>query len=82
MALLVLTFGFVLTTVTTSAINRIPIWKSSSLASLLHGLDEGSCQAITAQKLDDMECNAKAYTMAMRRDNARWLLEGRQVQTA
>lgn len=38
--LLALTVAFLLATVLVTFRNKVPIWKSSSLASLLHGLDD------------------------------------------
>ena len=76
-ALLAITMAFVLATVLLSARKGIPMWKSSSLVSLLHGLDEATSQAITATRLDDMETNTKAYLMAMTVEHKRWRLEGR-----
>lgn len=46
--LLLLTIIFVVSTITASVSRGVPAWKSSSLAILLHGLDEQSCQALTA----------------------------------
>lgn len=67
-ALLTMTIGFLLSTVVVSVRTQTPIWKSSSLASLLHGLDDDSCQAIAASRFDQVEMNAKAFAMSMKQD--------------
>ncbi|KAK5128905.1 hypothetical protein LTR85_000238 [Meristemomyces frigidus] len=77
-ALLLLTMVFVVSTIAASASRGVPVWKSSSLATLLHGLDEESCQALTAANLDAMESNADAWTMGVGRKAQTWMLEGRQ----
>ena len=74
--LLVLAFGSMVSTVMLNTGRAVPVWKSSSLASLLHGLDETSCQAITARQLDEMEDNAESYTMRIPVKMSRWRLEG------
>lgn len=77
-ALIVLTSCFLFVTVMLSVRQRIPMWKSSSLAGLLHGLDEETCEAIPSLKVSDIEHNAEQYTMKMERLSGRWTLEGKQ----
>lgn len=76
-ALLTMTAGFLLSVAIVSTRARVPIWKSSSLASLLHGLDDESCQAMVASRFDHIETNAKGFVMSMKPDHVtRWKLEG------
>ncbi|KAK4545223.1 hypothetical protein LTR36_003402 [Oleoguttula mirabilis] len=77
LTLSLLTALFMTATFATCAKAGVPIWKSSCLATLLHGLDERSCQDVTAEKLSDMEGNATAWTMQAQRGESRWMLEGR-----
>ena len=74
--LLVLTFGLVFSTIILSEVKQIPLWKSSSLAALLHGLDEDTCLAISAERFHDMEANAKRHVMQMKQMDNRWKLQG------
>jgi len=64
------------TTIIMCARQSVPIRKSSSLATLLHGLDKGSCQEVTDERLSGMEGNAKGWAMKVRRHERRWVLEG------
>lgn len=79
-ALLVLTFGFVIGTAALSARREIPVWKSHSLPSLIHGLDDGTCRVMGAStvSLDKMEENAKSFQATMKLDQESWKLEGRR----
>ena len=62
-ALIFLSFVFMISTLTISLRRGVPVWKSSSLAVLVHGLDEDTRDQVAAAKLDAMEDNAKAQTM-------------------
>lgn len=53
----------------------IPIWKSSALASLAHGLGDSSSDRVTAHKLDEIERAAKGSSRSMRARGNRWKLE-------
>ncbi|KAK1813629.1 polynucleotide adenylyltransferase [Friedmanniomyces endolithicus] len=71
-SLLLLILFFMLSTITLSARRGIPTWKSSSLAVLIHGLDELSCRAMTDIRLDKMETKASEFRMAVQRDQGMW----------
>ena len=75
---LVLTFCFTISTIALSLMRGVPIWKSSSLATLLHGLDKTFCETLTAKRLDNMEINAEDHVMRMQSEaeSGRWRLEG------
>lgn len=72
------TFCFLFVTVWLSMRQRVPMWKSSSLAALLHGLDGETSDAITSTKISDIERNAEGYIMKLEQLNGRWTLEGRR----
>jgi hypothetical protein len=75
-ALALFAFCFTGAVIVTSVSSGMPIWKSSSLATLLHGLDENSCEAIAAGRLVEMEDNAKVWTMQMEMDGQHQRLRG------
>lgn len=52
--------------------NGVPIWKSSSLAVMVHGLNDDVSGPITAEKLNTMENNATEYNMAMCVERQSW----------
>ena len=80
-ALIVLTFGFMASTILVSIRNGIPVWKSSSLAVLVHGLDESTTRDTAATKLEHIEDNAERCKMAMMVDGERRKLNGRLNDT-
>jgi len=75
-ALLLLTFVFMASAVVLSTAKSVPVWKSSSLAALLHGLDGDACQVLSANRLDEMEGNAAVCVVQLGRDDGRWMLKG------
>ncbi|KAK0312714.1 hypothetical protein LTR01_002376 [Friedmanniomyces endolithicus] len=70
--LLLMIFCFMLSTIILSAHRGIPTWKSSSLAVLIHGLDELSCRAMTDVRLDKMETKASDFRMTVQQDRGMW----------
>jgi hypothetical protein len=75
-ALVGMTFAFTALTIFLSVRNGIPIWKSSSLALMVHGLSDDISSRITAKNLDTMESNAEDYTMGIAVVRQRWRLKG------
>lgn len=75
-ALVVSTFLFMASTILLSLRNGIPVWKSSSLAVLVHGLSHDTCDQIAATKLNAMESNAEGFSMVMTVGKPKWRLEG------
>jgi hypothetical protein len=75
-ALVGMTFAFMALTIFLSVRNGIPIWKSSSLALMVHGLSDDISSRITAKNLDTMESNAEDYTMGIAVVRQRWRLKG------
>ena len=75
-ALVGLTFTFLLLTIFISVRNDIPIWKSSVLAILAHGLDETTSSAIAANKLDATEDCANRSEMVIGTKGSNWRLKG------
>jgi hypothetical protein len=71
-----LTGVFLTWTVFLNIRNGIPIWKSSSLAVMVHGLSDDVSSQITAKKLDTMESRADDYTMIMGVKKKGWRLKG------
>lgn len=61
-----LTCSFMLATLIIPARHSVPIWESSALATLAHGLDEGPSGSLTATRLDAVENKARGHRMASR----------------
>ncbi|UJO13498.1 uncharacterized protein CLAFUR5_03523 [Fulvia fulva] len=80
LVLLGLTVCFVVVTITLTARRGLPLWKSSSLAHVLHGLDDDSSDAMTANRSDQLESKAKGFTMKMDLELERWRLRGLRRQ--
>ena len=76
LALIVSTFLFLLSTILLSISKGIPVWKSSTLATLALGLDESTRQTIASKHLDDIEETTKEVKMTIHTDGRRWRLEG------
>ena len=74
-ALVALTCSFMITTLAVTARDGMPVWKSSALATLAHGLGESSSGIITANRLDVIESKAHGHKMAMRDQQRQWRLE-------
>lgn len=64
-----LTCLFIVATLALTIKHNVPVWKSSALATLAHGLDEASGALVTADKLDEIERKSEAYRMVMRGDD-------------
>ena len=62
-ALVISTFAFMLSTLIITIRHGMPIWKSSSIATLAHGLDETTSGSLTDKKLGTMEDHAKDFKM-------------------
>ena len=77
-ALLALTLGFLVLTIVLTLKRGVLIWKSSSLAHVLHGLDDESCKALTARRFDQLETKAKGFSMKINSDGGRHRLCGVQ----
>lgn len=73
--LVALACSFMIATLVVTARNGTPIWKSSALATLAHGMNEGLCASITAGRLDMIERNAQGHRMGMSRIGRQWILE-------
>ena len=73
--LLFTTLMFTLSTICLSAQRGIPAWKSSSIAVLVHGLDELGSRALSDDRLDKMETRAGEHEMAVRRLRGLWTLQ-------
>ncbi|KAK4892231.1 polynucleotide adenylyltransferase [Elasticomyces elasticus] len=78
LSLLLLTLAFMLSTIFTSARRGVPTWKSSSLAVLIHGLNDVGSRAMTDSRLDKLEENASDYRMAVQQQHGLWSLEARR----
>lgn len=76
--LFALASAFLLSTIVLTVLRGVPIWKSSSLAILAHGLDEDTCDRIASSKLDIVEDQVEDYKMAMTVNELRWRLRGTQ----
>ena len=74
--LVFLTAVFLAWTILISIRNSVPIWKSSSLAVIVHGLSDHISDHITAEKLNAMESNAEDYAMGIAVVRQRWRLKG------
>lgn len=71
-ALVVLASCFMITTLVLTARHDVPIWKSSALATLAHGLGESSTCGITANRLDVIEDKARGCKMTMQARQQTW----------
>ena len=74
--LIILAFAFMALTIFLSIRNGIPVWKSSSLVVLVHGLGDDTCHRIAAPKLNIIEANAEGSNMGMTVEKSMWRLEG------
>lgn len=74
-ALVLLTCGFMATTLVLAARRGVPTWKSSALATLAHGLNEELSARVTASRLDVMEAKARGHRMGMPARGQQWRLE-------
>ncbi|KAK3716989.1 hypothetical protein LTR37_006044 [Vermiconidia calcicola] len=72
--LLLLTFAFMISTIIVSARRTLPVWKSSSLGTLMHGIDDSSTKAIAASRLYRMEEKADMYSMRLPLPQDDWKL--------
>ncbi|KAK3625379.1 hypothetical protein LTR56_004014 [Elasticomyces elasticus] len=79
LSLLLLTFVLMLSTILLSARHGVPTWKSSSLAVLVHGLNDLGSRAMTDTRLDKLEKNASDYRMAVQQHQGLWTLEARRA---
>ena len=73
--LVVLTCFFMAVTLIITARHGVPIWKSSALATLAHGLNESSSGSITADRLDIIENKAGRHQMSMTAQQEQWRLQ-------
>jgi len=64
--LVLLTCFFMTCTLVITIRHEVPIWKSSALAALAHGLSEHSRSDVTADKLDEIESKAENLRMTMK----------------
>ncbi|KAH9827418.1 acid phosphatase protein [Teratosphaeria destructans] len=73
--MLFMTVAYMALAVTVCSRAGMPVWKSSSLAVLLHGVDEGTAAVMSAERLPKMEANASQHDMIMHRRSKRRRLE-------
>ena len=75
-ALVLLTLGYLVTVVIKSNIQKNPIWKSSGLAVLFHGLDPTTRQELgRLQRLHEMDRQAQIMKVRLSEgDEGLWLL--------
>lgn len=69
-----LTCLFMMATLALTIKHKVPVWKSSALATLAHGLDEASGELVTADKLDEIERKSEAYQTVIQGDMRHWKL--------
>lgn len=72
-ALSILSFAFLITAVTVSRRNSIPVWKSSNLAILFHGLEEKE-RLGPLEEIGETEATAKELKVALRDGNGGYRL--------
>lgn len=71
-ALVVATGLFLAATLAITVHRGVPVWKSSALATLAHGLQDESSGCITADRLDAIEHKARARCMTAEEAGGQW----------
>lgn len=71
-ALVSTTCLFMAATLVITVRHEVPIWKSSALATLAHGLQDGSSACITADRLDVIEDKAGSHHMTVKDVGQQW----------
>lgn len=62
------TLLFMITTILLTVQHNIPVWKSSTLATLMYGMGEDTREYLSARDLDSVEAKAKELKMSMGAD--------------
>lgn len=78
--LVVCTLFFMTITLAITVRQGVPVWKSSALATLAHGLQDDARVSIMADKLDVIEHKASGQSMTLRSSSRQhWRFEGSQT---
>ena len=77
-AVLVLTIIFLAATMILGLVRQMPTWRTSSIPTLLHALDDDTAAAIANRgpSLKVLEKGAEQYSMAASTQREMWRLEG------
>ena len=77
-AVLIFTILLLATTVLLSLKRQVPVWKSSSIPTLLYSLDKDTVAAIgqSGPRINKLEEKAEQYSMAVSNENRNWHLGG------